>query len=540
MTRNIRAITIIALIGSITFFAFSLWITQPASAPDQEKSSSPSPLVPAKSRTDSPSSPNEWTPSVKSSALGASSNPSALRTLSSTGVEIEFDENNPEAAMEQIRSLADKISQRSLQREVVSAVAQKDPQRALALIDTADGLETILLSPVFEAWARQDMNAARAAMLELQGPAAISAVEAVFLVLAETDPAGAVSAAVLLDSPDVRSSALVKSMAAWGQTNFDAALNGALGLPNPVDRAGALVTLVNYLEPAQIKNQTALLGAIMDNVPPGDEYGRTINGLFSSWAQQNPAAASQALMRLPPGPFFDDAVASIATGWAAVERERIKPLQWAVSLPQGKARDNSLNNIMQGWAAEDPAAAGNYALQIKENLPLNALQSVARQWSQSDPRQALAWLDQIPWEEQEERQQRQQILGDVMSIWVRKDPATAANEVLRLPPDDAKPVLSPVLGYWAKKDLPAATQWVGQLPAGSTKDSAIAAVAPQIAQQDLATAVNWASAIGDQRLRQENIETFARKWLRRDKVAATAWIFSAPIPVETRQKLLRP
>jgi hypothetical protein len=127
-----------------------------------------------------------------------------------------------------------------------------------------------------------------------------------------------------------------------------------------------------------------------------------------------------------------------------------------------------------------------------------------------------------------------------MSIWVRKDTATAANEVLRLPPDDAKPVLSPVLGYWAKKDLPAATQWVGQLPAGSTKDSAIAAVAPQIAQQDLATAVNWASAIGDQRLRQENIETFARKWLRRDKVAATAWIFSAPIPVETRQKLLRP
>jgi hypothetical protein len=442
--------------------------------------------------------------------------------------------------MAQIRSLADKISQRSLKREVVSAVAQKDPQRALALIDTADGLEVILLSPVFEAWARQDMKAARAAMLELPGPAATSAVEAVFSVWAETDPAGAVSAAVALESPDARASALVKSMAAWGQTNFDAALSGALGFPNPVDRAGALVTLVNYLEPAQIKNQTALLGAIMDNVPPGDEYGRTVNGLFSSWAQQNPAAATQALMRLPPGPVFDDAVASIATGWAAVERERMKPLQWALSLPQGKARDNSLINIMQGWAAADPAAAGNYALQIKENLPLNALQSVARQWSQSDPRQALAWLDQIPWEEQEESQKRQQILGDVMSIWVRKDPATAANEVIRLPPADAKAALSPVLGYWAGKDLPAATQWVKQLPAGATKDSAIVAVAPQIAQADPAIAVNWAAAIGDESLRQENIESFARKWLRRDKVAATAWISSAPIPVETRQKLLRP
>jgi hypothetical protein len=207
-----------------------------------------------------------------------------------------------------------------------------------------------------------------------------------------------------------------------------------------------------------------------------------------------------------------------------------------MSLPPGEARDNSLENILGTWAIDDPAAAANYAIQSYEILPFDALQSIARRWSLSDPRQALTWLNQVPWSEQKERQE---ILGNVMDIWVRRDPSAAANEALLLPAGDSEAVIGSMLNYWATKDISAATQWITQIPAGSTKDRAIAAVAPQIAKEDPAIAINWAAAIGDQGLRQKNIESVAQKWLRRDKVAATAWISSAPIPAETRQKLLK-
>lgn len=351
----------------------------------------------------------------------------------------------------------------------------------------------------------------------------------------EQNPEVAIAKIQSLPDQQLQRSLIRATFSAWAKTDFDAALRGAVGLQNLLNRSEALEALTMVqVETDQIDNQ-ALFAAIVDNMPSGESYRRAITRLFSSWADQDPAAAAQAVMELPPSAVFANAAAAIAGGWASLQGNRSEPLQWAMSLPQGEARNASLANIMDAWAADDPAAAGNYAIQFKQNLTLNAIKSIAEQWSRSEPRQALAWVNRVPWQEQ---QNRTNTLAGIMQTWAQSDPVAAANEALRLPVGDSQAAIGPVVGSWASADTDAAAAWVNQLSAGSAKDGALAAVALKIAQEDPATAMNWAAAIGEQGLRQKNIAILARDWLRQDKVAATAWISSAPIPEKTRKTLL--
>ena len=394
MTSKIRAIAVTAVICSMIGFGLRGWIYPSASAPDEERSSAESPVVSVISPADSLTSPTPTTPR----------NSTETKTISANDVQIEFDEQNPEAAMAKIKSLPDKELQRSLKRQVISETAQKDPQRALAMIDTTNlSVEDDFLRIVFDSWARQDMNAARAAVMELQ-----------------------------------------------------------------------------------------------------------------------------------PGAAFNKAAETIASTWAEVQGDRSEPRQWAMSLPPGEARNRSLAAIILRWTEDDPAAACNYAFQL--NLPNFDITFIAEQWGRSDPQQALTWLNQAPWPDQ---QKRQRALERVMNAWATEgDPTAAANEVLRLPAGDSEAAIGSVVYFWAKADATAAAEWVNQLSAGSAKDRALASVAAFIAELDPAQAVNWAAGIGEENLRQEKIQSFARDWLRYDKVAATSWISSAPISEETRKKLL--
>ena len=457
---NIRAIAVTAVISTAAGFGLGGWSYPSASAPDEERSSSESPVVSVTSPADSLTSPTPTTPR----------NSTVTKTISAKGVEIEFDEENPGAAMAKIKSLPDKQLQRLLKREVISATAQKDPQRALAMIDTSDKYEALeCIKIVFDSWARQDMNAAQAAMVRLKGSHASRAAYAVFGVLAKTDPAGAVSAAVALESPDLRRSAVAASMLAWGQSDFDAALNGALGLQNPLDRRNAISSLSSQQVLTTAK-KPALFAAMVENIPYGAGFRRNMYFFFKSWADEDPAAAARAALELPAGPFSAEKINDVAANWAKVQGDRSERLQWAMSIPPGEARNTSLATIMGEWA--------------------------------------------------------------------RMDPTAAANETLGLPDGDYETAIGSVVRSWASSDTTAAAEWVDQLSAGSAKDRALAAVAPQIAKTDPATAIKWAESIGEESLRQRNIKELAQNWLRQDKVAAEAWISSAPISEETRKKLL--
>jgi len=52
--------------------------------------------------------------------------------------------------------------------------------------------------------------------------------------------------------------------------------------------------------------------------------------------------------------------------------------------------------------------------------------------------------------------------------------------------------------------------------------------------------VQWAATIGDETLRNSQLEASARAWLKADPRNASTWITSSSLPEEAKTRLLNP
>ncbi len=73
---------------------------------------------------------------------------------------------------------------------------------------------------------------------------------------------------------------------------------------------------------------------------------------------------------------------------------------------------------------------------------------------------------------------------------------------------------------------------------GPARDAAVNVVATEFASQNPAQAVIWAESIGTPDLRDSCLEEVAVAWLKTDPSSARAWLTSANLPTETKNRLL--
>lgn len=226
----------------------------------------------------------------------------------------------------------------------------------------------------------------------------------------------------------------------------------------------------------------------------GDEYVRQKINAFGAWAGRDPAAASAFFAENElHGGFAEDedrlAAAAIAKVWVVQDPQAA--FNWVSSLPE-EAREEAVAAIVIRVARHDP----KFARQMVDSLDANyeraeAMHPLAVQWGQKAPVAAAAWVTAL------------------------------RNETER------SYAASGLMTGWTEKDMEAAIQWASELPAGGTRDAAIAAMVQTSAvQKHPETAVTWAATIQDAQLRGLVYPQALEQWQAQDPAAAARWLSS--------------
>jgi hypothetical protein len=311
------------------------------------------------------------------------------------------------------------------------ALANRDPEAALALADTAKmqggGDKAAWYASVFEKWAAKDLRAALARAENLPpGTLRTRVLSTVAGAWAQTDPAAAASYAASLTDMAARKDMIEHVAMRWADVNASAAADWVRTLPAGVARANAAFHVSERL------------------------------------ALSNPAAAAElAVAEVGQHPH---ALGRIASTWAKTDLP--KAVEWMKSLPEGRAKYAVLSHVVVHWAQSDPQTAADYAMSLPDagemsgrtgaSLRNEAIQDVIHQWAQTDPRAALAWS----------REHGDAELGLIIENWARNEPLEAGHFVSSLPAGDAQNAAAAhVASIWARSDPNGAADWVAQFPA---------------------------------------------------------------------------
>lgn len=467
-------------------------------------------------------------------------------------------------------AMADSIEDAQLKRQIrsmaVANIAQKDPQRALGLLLEKGKPEEgdYSVSMIFSQWAQKDPEAAKAALGRLSGRDAVQARMALVSSLtqkdpqaawnyaltlpssgerggygdprvqvvqqwAQSDPQAALKAALSIPDPGTKGMAISSVIGSWSRSDFGGALKYAVSVEDSTMRADILRTLSN----SSSGNHKELLDAVLDHMPPGDNFQQAVSGIFSNWARENPAEAAASIAQLPPGRVFSNAASQIASQWVRSASNKQEVFDWVKTLPGGEARSDSLGAVFREWSNADPQEALKALGSLPPDDRASAFSSLAAGWSRKSPEAALQWAGSMT-----DAKDRGMVVRTAVSQWANTQPASAAKYVERLPEAERSGPMQVVVDNWASKDTGAAASWLERQPAGVFKDAALGSLARKISQEDPEAALTWVAGITDEKQRLRQTESVARDWMRQNPAAARQWISSSNLPGDVRKRLL--
>jgi hypothetical protein len=251
----------------------------------------------------------------------------------------------------------------------------------------------------------------------------------------------------------------------------------AFDVPGQLPLPAAVVVDIAATQPAEV---SGLVGELLDNDAPPQALN------VSAIAEEGIAA----LVRN----------GSTGEAWAAIE-------QWSGSPRAQLLGREPYERIALAAAQSSPAAA---AAHLQELPPLPgrnfALAEVASEWANRDPRAALAWTEQLD-------------AGDA-----REDVMCAA------------------FGRWEQKDLTGAAEWLAPRADTAAYDRLIAEVVsdPRAVQTNLRATLSLVENITGPRLREQSLESVARRWAETDITSATQYITAnARLSSDEKLRLLK-
>jgi len=501
-------------------------------------------------------------------ALALALPPSMHRQSALTSAAAGISGRDPKRAMELASTISDLQIRNQIRTMAISQMAAKDPRGALNLYQSdkaqgAAGGRDGTISMIFHHWARRDPEAARAAATELTGPQKDEALMQVLSsftqqdpkaawayakslpetnetyadpkvrviqMWANSDPASALEAAGSIEKSTTRDAAMSSVVSTWSRSDFDAALNYALSIPSSTQRADVFRSLsVN-----SGVNREKLLSAALDYMPPGSNFQQVVSQVFSSWANEEPAKAAEAVFKLPPGQVLSNAASQVASDWAQTGN-KVEVLNWVKRLPEGNTRLESIDSVFRQWASDDAASAQAALASLNSVEKDRATRAIARGWSQKDPQAVITWSQSLASEDQ-----RKEVVRDAMNQWANEDPEGAAKKISQLPGSAQGDAMQAVISRWATKDAAAAGDWLSRQSAGPDRDGAISSLTRTLAVEDPEAALVWASKITDEKRRNRQLENQASSWLQNEPAVAREWIRSTNlISAESKEKLLK-
>ena len=165
-----------------------------------------------------------------------------------------------------------------------------------------------------------------------------------------------------------------------------------------------------------------------------------ISNIASSWARQDPAAATEWLHSLPDSSGKQNGIMSIASQLA--NDDPVTAAEFLDTFPDSDAKNNGIQQVADQWARVDPVSASEWIGELPPGPTRDsAATSLIRHIQNDDPGRAIAWAQSLSDESNRHNQEFQ-----VYRNWMRHD-ETAALESLAgsTLPDQMKRRLVPQL-----------------------------------------------------------------------------------------------
>ncbi len=317
--------------------------------------------------------------------------------------------------------------------------------------------------------------------------------------------------------------------------------------------------------------------ALLDAHRPFDEE-QPIRALFSRWAEVDPKAALEALRSLPQPAMMAVARHEVIRAWAFLAPE--EAIAYFEKEPGWRVVD-----LWHHFADASPEKAFTLTTNIKNtNLRRACEEAVIERIQRHDPLDAIDWLINNRGGKEEGRRK----VGEVMSMWMRRDAEQALEKLRSLPevyhshqlyedlgraakrPNDEVPiafleeipehfreayiggalfgmieghpdqvmtlvetlpegrarqnVLAGLAARLAEVDVNKASRWLSNLEPALSRDLAIGALTRHLVHSDPEAAAIWASDIGDHDIREQSLRDVITSWRRKNPEAADEWI----------------
>lgn len=473
--------------------------------------------------------------------------------------------SNPEQAISMAEGVKEDDLLRQLRGMAFNTLASRDPARAFTIAMRSPGAADFSFTNILAQWLRKDPEAAKAAAASLKGKQADTARMAIVHELArqdpkaawdyashlaqaagsdawtdprmqvirqwaQSDPAGAVAAALGVQDAERRNQFVASAVGAWASSDFESALAYAVQIEDANTRGRILQNLAN----TQNADRSRMFDVLMEHAPSGDSFRSAMTSLVHQWARENPREAAMAVKQLPPSRSFSHLASMVAGAWASGGADKMEVFGWARSLPEGQSRVMAVNSLFEAWARQDPAGALGMLSSLGADERGEASEGVVNGWSRTAPAAAAAWAASLP-----AGRERDNALRSAMSRWIQSSPADVTAFVARLPEGERASVTGSMMSAWASRDAASAAAWLQRQPAGKAKDEGLRALSRQISQEDPESALAWANTISEPQARANQTESLAREWLALDPANAKKWISASPLPPETVQRLMK-
>lgn len=243
------------------------------------------------------------------------------------------------------------------------------------------------------------------------------------------------------------------------------------------------------------------------------------HSLFSNWASRDPIAASKALEGLDAQAQMN-AANGIASAWSMEDPDAA--MEWSLKLKNRQARQNAISAVMQSLTYRDPQKA----IALYEKLPKGAnqqqvLQSIAQGYLQNDQEAAIEWIESL------DRSDRGKALSGSLYQLAHTDPEKAA-ELFESSSMNSQMShqASQIATSMANKSPERAKEWIDGLPAGQAKTNAISGLLQSWGQNDPKGAAAYLDEVGLTQRNSHMAGNMVSQWVLEDKEAAVDWVLS--------------
>lgn len=331
---------------------------------------------------------------------------------------------------------------------------------------------------------------------------------------AEANPAGAMGSALKLADPRIRDLAVSASAEAWASTDPSSALKYAIDKADPVVRS----QMLSALSSASDVDSPALLDAVVQHMPAGDEFEHAIGDLFTNWADSDPAAAAVGLSKLPAGPSAAAAAGDVARALVESNPDKSALASWALGLPEGNVRLEGLRGLFDEWGKSDPQAALAEAAKLSGEERQTAVSKLVDSWAVNNPGQVLDWVSRGAGGFNDALDTATQ---SAMRSLASNSPNDATAKLGVVPAAYKGSAMRAIIESWSMQDAESAAQWLGSQPRGPQTDGAAGLLARAIVREDPETAMQWALGISDPQARADAARQVASAWKRHDPASAS-------------------